>query len=272
MSGRTQGLFALAIAGAASVLLHGAEYTLTVSQDRLNNAQNEPQNWLLMNGDYAGMRYSKLTQINRDTVKNLKVAYTIGLGSALKGSTLVNLESRPMVDDGFMYLADGWGQVYKFDLHSGERGKIVWKADASVSKDNLNRDRGGALGGNAFYQALTDGRVIAVNRDSGEFIFDKQRARIEHPGGTINIQKEAFTMAPLVVDGKVLVGNARGDDLTRGWLEAIDAKTGNEIWRTYTVPGPGEPGHETWKDKNNAWMIGGASPGRGSVPLPEKPR
>ncbi len=229
-----------------------------VTQQRMENADQEPQNWLLPHQNYEAHSFSRLNQINRDTIKNLKVAFTVGLGSAVKGSTTLNLENRPLVDDGFMYVTDGWGQVFKIDVRSGDRGKIVWKADASVAKDNVNRDRGGALGGNAYYHALTDGRVIAVNRDTGEFIFDKQRARIEHTGGTANIQAEGFTMAPLVIDGKVLEGNARGDSLTRGWLEAIDMNTGNEVWRTYTVPGPGEPGHETWKDNNNAWMVGGA--------------
>ena len=250
----TTALGALFLGAAASQAL-----AADVTQDRLNNADKEPQNWLLPHQNYEAHSFSSLAQIHRDNVKNLKVAYTVGLGSALKGSTVLNLEYRPLVDDGFMYATDGWGQVFKIDLRSGDRGKLVWKADSAVSKDNRNRDRGGALGGNAYYHSLTDGRVVAIDRDSGQFIFDKQRARIEHPKGSVNFTKESFTMAPLVVEGKVLVGNAGGDDLTRGWLEAIDMKTGNEVWRTYTVPGPGEPGHDTWKDNNNAWMIGGAA-------------
>ena len=82
---------------------------------------------------------------------------------------------------------------------------------------------------------------------------------MKHPKGTINEEKENFTAAPLAVDGKILVGQSGGDDLTRGWLAAVDAATGAEVWRTYMVPGPGEPGHETWKDTNQAWKVGGAA-------------
>ena len=98
-----------------------------VTQDRLNNADKEPQNWLLPHQNYEAHSFSALAQIHRDNVKNLKVAFTVGLGSAIKGSTLVNLENRPVVDDGYMYLTDGWGQVFKIDMRSGDRGKLVWK-------------------------------------------------------------------------------------------------------------------------------------------------
>ena len=99
---------------------------------------------------------------------------------------------------------------------------------------------------------LPDGRVIAINRDNGEIIWDKKIAAKNEFGG-----QERFSAAPLVADGKVLVQNGAGDAGTRGWVAALDVNTGNELWRWYTVPKPGDPGSETWKDDHNAWKTGG---------------
>ena len=98
---------------AASAALLGADYSLTVNRDRLNNSQNEPQNWLLMNGDYGSTRYSKLTQINRDNVKNLRMVWALALGGMQDvGQNGPENEINPLVDNGFMYTSDGWGTVY----------------------------------------------------------------------------------------------------------------------------------------------------------------
>jgi len=231
-----------------------------VDQNRLNNADAEPQNWLLPFQNYQGHMFSRLNQVNRTNVANLKVAFTVPIGSAMIGNPNLNLENAALVDDGMMFISDGWGAIYKIDMNSGDKGKILWKADGAVSKDERNRDRGMALWGNAVYANETDGRVLAVNRDTGEFLWDKQVGRVAWQGKTdTNNKKEGFDAAPLGVEDKILVGQSAGDDLTRGWLEALDAKTGNPVWRTYMVPAPGEPGSETWKDKNQAWKVGGAA-------------
>ncbi|MCC6984226.1 MAG: PQQ-binding-like beta-propeller repeat protein [Bauldia sp.] len=231
-----------------------------VTQFRLENAQNEPNNWLTALGNYEGWMYSRLSQINRDNVGDLRVAFTVPLNSALIGNANPSMSNHMLVDDGYAYVDDGWGAIYKIDLRSGTSGTFLWKADGAVSKDERNRTRGMAMWGNAVYHNLTDGRVIAVDRDSGEFLWDLQVARVDAPGHSgVNIEEEGFTAAPLAVDGMILVGQSNGDDLTRGWLAALDPETGAELWRTYTVPGPGEPGHETWKDENNVWMVGGAA-------------
>ena len=91
---------------------------------------------------------------------------------------------------------------------------------------------------------LPDGRVIAINRDNGEIVWDKQVAKANEFGS-----KERFLTAPITAEGKVIVANGAGDAQTRGWLAALDVKTGNELWRWYVVPKPGDPGSETWKDK-----------------------
>ena len=99
---------------------------------------------------------------------------------------------------------------------------------------------------------LPDGRVIAINRDNGEILWDKKIAVRNEFGGM-----EKLFAAPLVADGKVLIQNGAGDGGTRGWVAALDVRTGSELWRWYVVPKPGDPGSETWKDDHNAWKTGG---------------
>src|SRR5262245_8245153 len=109
MHARTRILVALAGAAVASTILSAAAgYTITVSQDRLNNAQNEPQNWLLMNGDYGATRFSKLTQINRENVKDLRMVWAMALGGMQDvGQNGPEAEVNPLIDNGFMYTTDG---------------------------------------------------------------------------------------------------------------------------------------------------------------------
>ena len=121
--------------------------------------------------------------------------------------------------------------------------------------------------GDNVYENLIDGRVVAFNQETGETVWDMQIARTTlgyenlegGPAAADLLAGEGFTAAPLAVEGKILVGQSRGDWATRGWLAAIDADTGQELWRTYMVPAPGQPGAETWLDDHNAWRTGGGS-------------
>jgi alcohol dehydrogenase (cytochrome c) len=245
-------LVALAVAAGSTTL--PAQYSLTVNKDRLMNAQNEPQNWLLMNGDYAGLRYSRLTQINRDNVKNLRMVWAMALGGMQDvGQNGPENELNPLIDGGFMYTSDGWGTIYKIDARNGSFGKFVWIADPGVQHEgNTTRTRGIALWEDKVLANLPDGRVIAVNRDTGEIVWDKKITAKNEFGN-----QERFLTAPLVADGKVLVQNGAGDGGTRGWVAALDVRDGKELWRWYTVPKPGDPGSESWKDDHNAWKTGG---------------
>jgi alcohol dehydrogenase (cytochrome c) len=245
---------------AVAAMLAGPAFAEDVTQSRLENADSEPENWLIGFQNYSSHRYSRLDEINRDNVGDLHVAFVLPVTTGLIGRNSMDLENHPLVDDGMMYYDDAGGIIFKVDVSSGIRGSVVWRADAAVSKDESSRSRGMAMWGNAVYHNLTDGRVVAVDRDSGEFIFDVQIARVEHPGHSgVNLEEESFTAAPLAAEGRILVGNSAGDSGTRGWLSAVDATTGEALWRTYSVPGPGEPGHETWADDHGAWKTGGAS-------------
>ena len=238
----------------ASVATLSGQYSLTVNEDRLINAQNEPQNWLIMNGDYSSQRYSKLTQINRENVGDLRMVWALALsGMQDTGQNGPENEVNPLVDNGFMYTTDGWGTVYKIDARQPDRGHFVWIADPGVDHEgNTSRTRGIALWEDKVVANLPDGRVIAIDRDDGEIIWDVEVAITTEFG-----RRERFLTAPLVVNGKVLIHNGAGDGGTRGWLAALDVETGDELWRWYTVPEPGQPGSETWKDDHSAWKTGG---------------
>ncbi|MCH7747199.1 MAG: PQQ-binding-like beta-propeller repeat protein [Acidobacteria bacterium] len=241
------------VVGAAAITLHG-QYSLTVNKDRLLNAQNEPQNWLIMNGDYTSTRYSKLTQINRDNVRDLRMVWALALGGMQDtGRNGPESEVNPLIDNGFMYTTDGWGTVYKIDARNPDYGDFVWIADPGVDHEgNSSRSRGIALWEDKVLANLPDGRVIAIDRDNGEIVWDVEIAGTNEFG-----RRERFLTAPLVVDGKVIIHNGAGDGGTRGWVAALDVETGDELWRWYAVPEPGQPGSETWKDDHNAWKTGG---------------
>ena len=246
-------LLAAALTTASAVAVSG-QYQLTVTQDRLINAQNEPQNWLLMNGDYGSQRYSKLTQINRENVGQLRMVWALALGGMQDtGGNGPENENNPLVDNGFLYTSDGWGTVYKIDARNPDYGEFVWITDPGVDHEtNRSRTRGIALWEDKVLQNLQDGRVLAIHRDDGEILWDVEVAGITEMGA-----RERFLTAPLVADGKVLVQNGAGDGGTRGWVAALDVDTGDELWRWWVVPEPGQPGSETWKDDHNAWKTGG---------------
>src|SRR5213082_1549764 len=195
-----------AFAGIAAAALAAAtisgQYAMTVNRDRLVNAQNEPQNWLMMNGDYASQRYSKLTQINRDNVKNLRLVWALALrGMQDVGQNGPENEVHPLIDNGFMYTSDGWGTLYKIDARNPNKGEFVWTNDLGVRHEgNEPRTRGIALWEELVIASLPDGRVVAVNRDSGETVWDKKLAGVDEFG-----RRDKFDSAPLIAEGKVVI-------------------------------------------------------------------
>ena len=138
-----------------------------VTYERLQHP--EPQNWLMNHHDYSSQRFSALDTINKSNVKNLKLLFAVALGGS---SGNESLEATPLVEDGFMYMADGWGVVYKIDVRSGTAGRIVWKMDPGQEK--LDRNRGVALWGNLVISVTGyDGRVIATDKETGKIVWDK---------------------------------------------------------------------------------------------------
>src|SRR3954462_12786521 len=190
--------------GLATVLAVAAfaQYNMTVNNYRLINAQIEPQNWLMMNGDYGATRYSKLSQINRENVKSLRMVWALALGGMQDvGQNGPENELYPLIDNGFMYTTDGWGTIYKIDARDPGKGSFAWIADPGVKhQGNPPRTRGIALWEDLVIGGLPDGRVIAVNRDNGEIVWDKAIAKTDEFGN-----RERFFAAPITADGKVII-------------------------------------------------------------------
>jgi len=206
--------------------------------------------------DVESHRYSTLTQINRTNVSQLHMAYAISLGGAndVSGVNGPNIMATPLVDNGILYTVSSWGRVFKINVTNPHQADLVFITDPEIEHDgNDPETRGIALYGTSIIDPLRDGRLIAIDRDSGEILWDKQMAVTTQYGG-----KEQFNAAPMCIEDICAVGNSAGDGGTRGWLAAVDPTTGKELWRTYVVPAPGEPGSETWTDKNQtAWTRGG---------------
>src|SRR5215468_5969066 len=133
----------LLLAGAAAVVA-APGFAGEVTPDRLANADKEPQNWLMNHRTYDAQRYSPLAKINAANVKTLKLAYAVAIGGT---SANENLQATPLAEDGFLYVVDQWGVVYKIDVRAGDMGRIVWRMDPGQEKLPLS-NRGAALWGN----------------------------------------------------------------------------------------------------------------------------
>ncbi len=208
----------------------------------------------MVHGTYDANRFSRLNQINRDNIGDLKVALAFPLGGTDKTTAFggATNQGNPLVDDGFMYVANAWGKVFKLDMRSGNQAKIVWMFDPDVDPSTviLGVNRGIALWKDKVILSTLDARLIAINTESGDVDWETSVADDEVPG-------QFFSDAPLVINDHVIIGQSTGDFGTRGWVGSFDAATGKEVWRTYAVPAPGEPGSETWLDDHNAYLTGG---------------
>ncbi|XSC43365.1 PQQ-binding-like beta-propeller repeat protein [Bradyrhizobium sp. RDT10] len=213
-----------------------------VTHDRLLNADKEPANWLHHHKNFSATRFSSLKDINRDNVKNLKVAWTMHLGGVEGGGiwTYGGLEGTPIVENGFMYVTDGWGSVYKIDTHGGQ-GILLWKMDPKTDHDWAGavaccgvNNRGVALWGNLVISHTLDGRLIATNKENGQVAWQRQVADPD--------KGEVITGAPLIVKNMAITGVAGAEYGIRGWLAATDLPTQKEAWRTFTIPGQGRAG------------------------------
>ena len=254
------GRFGVALAGATLAV---SAIAGTVTTDRLINSEKEPGNWLNHHGNLEAHRYSGLAHINKTNVKDLKVAFTFAMGGTQGGGKEViafpfaGLEGTPIAEDGFLYITTGWGVVTKLDTNGGSP-RIVWQYDPAPDRDYATtvaccgiNNRGVALADDFVISPVIDGRIVAINKIDGTLVWE---AQVADPGNG-----ETITGAPLIAGDKVITGMAGAEFGVRGYLEAIDIKTGEQGWRTYTVPAPGEPGSETWKDDYGAWKTGGGT-------------
>ena len=214
-----------------------------VSYQDLLNAEATPENWLTYSGTYKSQHYSGLKQITRENVGDLEFKW------AFHGSPKGKLQTTPLVVDGVMYLTEGNNDVTALDAKTGRR---FWTCSHTLPKKVhvvALTNRGAALLDDRVFTGTLDGRLIALDAKTGHVLWDKKVC--DYTKGY------AVTMAPLAVKDKVIVGTAGGEFGIRGYIDAYDAATGERAWRFYTIPGPGEPGHESWE--NDAWKTGGGS-------------
>lgn len=244
---------ALALLGASSMAsaigvdrLESQLYPNYVTNDMLMNADVDSQNWLHYGKDYQMTRYSQLSQINRDNVKSLTPAWNLSFG-ILEGQ-----DSQAVAVNGTLYVTTSFNRVMAVN---GATGDIIWKYERELPGDVFPKlccdvvNRGVAVYKNKVYLATLDAHIVALDNQTGEVVWDKKAGDYTYA--------ETFTVMPLVVNNKVVFGTAGAEYGVRGWLAAIDADTGAPAWKTYTIPGPGEPGNDTWG--GDSWKYGGGS-------------
>jgi alcohol dehydrogenase (cytochrome c) len=221
-----------------------------VTFDRLLRASQEPQNWLTYSGNLAGHRYTLLTQITPANVKNLELQWVFQTRTPAEPAE--KFEATPLVVDGVMYTVMAPNHVVALDAATG---RMFWMYSPRLSP--LARvccgrvNRGLAILGETLFMGTIDGHLIAIDAKNGKPVWDVSLSKPE--------LGYSLTMAPLIVKDKVIMGPAGGEYGIRGFIAAFDAKTGREAWRFNTVPGPGEPGHDTWPADSDAWQRGGGS-------------
>jgi alcohol dehydrogenase (cytochrome c) len=215
-----------------------------VSSDRLVRAATDARNWLTYSGTYQSQRYSRLAQITPANVTNLEQQWV------LQAQVFGAWQSTPLVVDGIMYVTQRPNDVVALDAKTG---RVFWVYRYTPSPDQRvccgANNRGVAILGDTLFMGTLDAHLVAIDAKSGHALWNIAVADVK--------LGYSITLAPLVVKDKVIVGVGGGEFGIRGFIASFDARTGKEAWRFYTIPGPGEPGHETWK--GDAWMNGGGS-------------
>jgi len=228
--------FSLALASLVllATLVALGQVAPNITHERLVNSAKEPHNWLSYSGNYFSQRYSELTQITPANVGSLELKWMY------QGATMGTWQATPLVADGIMYVSQRPNDVVALDAKTG---RVFWIYQYNPAPDHQAccgaNNRGLAIAGDTLFMATLDARLIAIDARTGRPLWNVQVD--DHR------QSYAMTNAPLVVKDKVITGVGGGDRGIRGSVVAYDIKTGKEVWRFYTIPGPGEKGHESWE-------------------------
>ena len=226
-----------------------------VTDDMLLNADKDPNNWLLYGRDYATTRFSPLTQINAGNIKKLVPKWSLSFG-ILEGQ-----DSQAVAYNGIVYVTSSFNRAWALDAQTG---KVIWKYERELPGDiqpHLCCDvvnRGVALYKDKAYLATLDAHVVALNNMTGQVVWDRQVGDYTY--------SESLTLMPMALRGKIIVGVSGAEYGVRGWIAALDADSGEVVWKTYTIPAAGEPGVETWGGESykygggTAWITGSYDP------------
>ena len=214
-----------------------------VPYERIVNADKEPGNWLTYSRNYEGHRYSPLGEITTANVTDLKVKWAFQFQDG-------PIEVSPIAVDGILYVT-GSNTAAALDARTG-RTLWVWRRPIPSDYRNIGfprTSRGPAVLDDKLFVATLDCYLVALDLKSG----------IERWATKVADYKSGYgmTMAPLAITGKVVVGISGGEAGIRGFVDAYEAKTGKQAWRFWTIPGPGEAGHETWS--GDSWKTGGGA-------------
>jgi alcohol dehydrogenase (cytochrome c) len=209
-------------------------------------------NWVTNGGTVFNQRYSPLDEIDRENVAELKGVWRThlrgsGLGPQYSG------EAQPIVFEGVVYIATGANDVFALSVETGE---ILWQYSAGLDPSVTSvccgwTNRGVALGDGKVYLGQLDGRLVALDQRTGKLVWSIQAERWQ--------DGFSITSAPLYYDDMLITGFSGAEFGVRGRVKAYSADDGELLWTFYTIPGPGEVGHDSWPADNEVWMHGGAS-------------
>lgn len=227
-----------------ALILLGVLGAAEITDEKLRRAQDDTGTWLMYGRNYAGWRYSELRQINTTNVAQLAPQWMFQTGVAGK------FETTPLVYDRMMFVTGPENHAYALDLLTGRQVWHYYKAmpkGVSVCCGRVNR--GFAALGDKLFKVNLEAKLLALDAKTGNVLWETE----------IDSVKKGYsaTVAPLVAKNLVLVGVAGAEYGVRGLIDAYDANTGKRVWRFWTVPGPGEPGNETWG--GDSWKYGGGS-------------
>ena len=213
-----------------------------ISYERLLKSFSAPSDWLMYSGNYPGWRYSALNQVNSSNVGNLAPRWVFQTG--IEG----HFETTPLVADGLLYATGPNDLGVAIDPRTG---KAIWRYQRALPPKVRACcglvNRGFAALGNMIFMATLDAHVVALDAKTGNVVWDAEAADYR--------KGYSFTLAPLVVKDKVIVGISGGEYGIRGFVDAYWAATGKRAWRFYTIPEPHQPGNETWE--GDSWKVGG---------------
>ena len=212
-----------------------------VSFDRILNADKEPQNWLTYSGTMMSQRYSQLTQVTPQNVKNLEQQWVF------QARSLEKFEATPLVVDGIIYITGPLDTGWALDARTGRQ---LWRYRRELPGNLIACcglvNRGYGVLGDRLFKTTLDAHVVAYSMKTGAMLWDTLMENYRNG--------YSATAAPLVVKDKVIVGMAGAEYGVRGFIDAYDAQTGKRSWRFFTTAGPEDAGHNTWRGTDaKAW-------------------
>ncbi len=215
-----------------------------ITWERLINAGDEPENWLMYSGTLDAQRYSQLDEINTSNVTDMELKWAYQIPEIDRAETV------PLVVDGIMFITEAPSNLVAVDAQTGRQ---YWRYDHDLPEDLRiccgRNNRGVAILGETLFMSTLDAHLVAIDARTGNVLWDVEVAAYD--------SGYSKTAAPLIVKDKVVTGIAGGEFGIRGFIDAYNAETGELEWRTYTIPGEGEPGNDTWSD--DSWKTGGSA-------------